>query len=178
MQVLAEGVAIQNNTTTQSSLQASAGNEAIQEHRSGLPPPVFTEVAPALTKVGDEFGAPHNDEDAFSSFEELVDWVSQQREGILHGHLFFDTHLIAFAPFSLTLRLSNKAPKDLPQQLELLLKKKKNEAWTIAISDEIGQPTLHEKEKKIQQDRQNVILQEPLVKMIVEAFPGTTLIDT
>ena len=105
-------------------------------------------------------------------------WISQQREGILHGHLFFDTHLVAFTPPSLRIRLSNKAPKDLPQQLERLLKKKKNETWTIAISDEIGQPTLYEKEKQIQQDRQNAILQEPLVKMIIEAFPGTTLIDT
>lgn len=122
--------------------------------------------------------APPNDDEFFASFEEFVEWISQQREGILHGHLFFDTHLIAFAPPSLILRLSNKAPKDLPQQLERLLKKEKNEVWTIAISDEIGHPTLHEKEKKIQQDRQNAILQEPLVKMIGEAFPGTTLIDT
>lgn len=47
----------------------------------------------------------------------------------------------------------------------------------IAISDEIGQPSLYEKEKRIHEDRQNAILQEPLVKMIIEAFPGTTLID-
>jgi DNA polymerase-3 subunit gamma/tau len=107
-----------------------------------------------------------------------VDWVSQQREGILHGHLFFDTHLVAFLPPILTLRLSNKAPKDLSHQLELLLKKKKNEAWTIAISDEIGQPTLYEKEKLIQEERKNAILQEPLVKMVLEAFPGTTLIES
>lgn len=104
--------------------------------------------------------------------------MGQQREGILHGHLFFDTHLVVFSPPQLTLRLSKKVPKDLPQQIEGLLKKKKNEVWTIAISDEIGQPTLYEKEKKTQQDRKNAILQEPLVKMITEAFPGTTLMDT
>lgn len=104
--------------------------------------------------------------------------MSQQREGILHGHLFFDAHLVSFSPPQVTLRLSNKTPRDLPHQLAQLLKKKKNEAWTIAISDEIGQPTLYEKEKQIQQDRQNAILQEPLVKMVLEAFPGTTLIET
>ncbi|MBA3813754.1 MAG: hypothetical protein H0X26_04585 [Alphaproteobacteria bacterium] len=115
--------------------------------------------------------------ETFLSFEDLVDWVSHEREGILHGHLVFDTHLVCFEPPQLTLRLANKAPKDLPQKLELLLKKKKNQDWTIAISDEIGQPTLNEKEKKIQRDRQNAILQEPLVKMVIEAFPGTTLIE-
>jgi len=84
---------------------------------------------------------------------------------------------VSFAPPSLTLRLSKKAPKDLGQQLEKLLKARKNEVWTIAISDEIGQPTLYEKEKKNHEDRQNAILQAPLVKRLMEAFPGTTLID-
>lgn len=114
----------------------------------------------------------------FSSFEDLVSWVSLQREGILHGHLFYDVHLVSFASPLVTLRLSNKAPKNLAQQLELLLKKKKNEMWTIAISDEIGHPTLHEKEEEAHRTRKNAILQEPLVKMMIEAFPGTTLIDS
>ena len=118
------------------------------------------------------------DNRVFSSFEDLVDWVSDQKEGVLHGHLFFDTHLVAFSPPTLSLRLANKAPKDLPQKLEFLLKKKRNEVWTIAISDEIGQLTLNEKEKLIQKERRNAILQEPLVKMMLEAFPGTTLIES
>lgn len=168
MEALEEIIPIQNYTTTQSPLQSSSRGEAIQTHNSSE----LLSYAP-----NDELGAPPKDEEVLASFDELVAWVSQQREGILHGHLFFDTHLIAFAPPQVNLRLSSKAPKDLPQQLERLLKKKKNETWTIAISDEIGQPTLHEKERKIQQDRQNAILQEPLVKMIIEAFPGTTLIN-
>lgn len=113
----------------------------------------------------------------FSSFEDLVAWVSHEREGILHGHLFYDTHLVAFAPLQLSLRLSPKATKNLGQQLELLLKKKRNEIWTIAISDEIGHPTLYEKEEQIRQDRRKAILQDPLVKRVIEAFPGATLID-
>lgn len=127
---------------------------------------------------GYEANVPGNDESRFSSFEDLVEWVSHEREGILHGHLFYDTHLVAFAPPLLTVRLSPKAPKNLGQQLEILLKKKKNETWTIAISEEIGHPTLHEKEETIREDRHNAILQEPLVKMIIEAFPGATLVDS
>ena len=128
-------------------------------------------------RTGEGSPLTHNDTEAFPSFEELADWVSHQREGILHGHLFFDTHLVTFAPLCLTLRLSHKAPKDLPQKLALLLKMKRNEVWTIAISDEIGQPTLYEKEKMIQEERREAILREPLVKMMVEAFPGITLIE-
>lgn len=112
-----------------------------------------------------------------SSFEEFVEWVSNEREGLLHGHLVHDVHLVDFSPPTLKVRLSPKAPKDLPQRLQILLKTKKNEAWTIAISDEIGHPTLQEKEQKVQEERREAVLQDPLVKTLMEAFPGTTLMS-
>lgn len=114
---------------------------------------------------------------SFSSFEELVKWVSEEREGLLHGHLLYDVHLVDFSPPILKVRLSPKAPKDLPLRLQALLKTKRNEAWTIAISDEIGHPTLQEKEQKIQEEHREAVLQDPLVKTLMEAFPGTTLMS-
>jgi len=103
--------------------------------------------------------------------------VSQEREGLLHGHLIYDVHLIAFAPGNLTLRLSGKAPKDLPQKLETLLKKNRNEDWTIAISEEIGHPTLHEKAQSVLEKRRIAILETPVIKLLIESLPGTTLIN-
>lgn len=103
-------------------------------------------------------------------------WVSHHREGILHAHLLYDVHLVEFSPPHLVIRLSKAAPKDLPQQLQSFLKKTREEVWTIAISDEIGHPTLHEKNEHAQKERQNAILQAPLVKMLREAFPGTSLV--
>ena len=82
-----------------------------------------------------------------------------------------------FSPPTLTLRLSKKAPKSLPQQLQDLLKKKRDEAWTIAISEEIGHPTLREKEQKVLEERREAILQDPFVKTLIETFPGTTLVE-
>lgn len=102
--------------------------------------------------------------------------MSQHREGILHAHLLYDVYLVDFSPPILTIRLSETAPKDLPQQLQGFLKKTREEAWTIAISDEIGHPTLHEKDEKAQKERQNAILQAPLVKVLMETFPGTSLV--
>ena len=105
-----------------------------------------------------------------------MEWVGQKREGILHAHLLYDVHLVNFAPLTLTLRLSPKAPANLPQQLGALLKKERGELWTIAISDEIGHPTLHEKAQQAQEDHRQAILQNPLVKGLMEIFPGTTLV--
>ncbi len=103
-------------------------------------------------------------------------WVAHQREGILHGHLLYDIHLVAFKPFHVTLRLAQKAPRDLPHKLESLLKKERGEAWTIAISDEIGHLTLHEKNQRASEEHRAEVLKAPLVKVLMDAFPGTTLV--
>lgn len=95
----------------------------------------------------------------------------------MHGHLLYDVHLVAFTPPTLTLRLSKKAPKNLPQQLFDLLKMKTEQVWTIAISEEIGHPTLHEKAQQALEERRKVILEAPLVTALIEAFPGTTLVE-
>jgi len=105
-----------------------------------------------------------------------VDWVGCQREGMLEAHLLHDVHLVEFSPPHITFRLSEKAPKTLPKQIQDLLKTKLGDLWTIAISDEIGQPTLHEKAKQVLEDRRQLILEAPLVKAVMEAFPGATFI--
>jgi len=105
-----------------------------------------------------------------------VSWVGHQREGLLHGHLLYDVHLVAFSPLSLTLRLSERAPRDLPHRLQTLLRKERGEEWKIAISDEIGHPTLHEKKQKSLEDHRQAVLQAPLVKTFQEVFPDATLI--
>lgn len=105
-----------------------------------------------------------------------MEWVGQEREGILHAHLLYDVHLVDFSPPTVTLRLSAKAPSNLPQQLNTLLKKERGELWMIAISDEIGHPTLHEKAQQVQENHRQAILQDPLVKGLMETFPGTTLV--
>ncbi|MBP6951254.1 MAG: hypothetical protein KA112_01325 [Alphaproteobacteria bacterium] len=106
-----------------------------------------------------------------------MEWVSHLREGILHAHLFYDVHLVDFAPPTVTLRLTQKAPKTLPHQLQDLLKNKKDEVWTIAISDEIGHPTLYEKAQQALKERRQSILQDPLVQMMMQTFPGTSLVE-
>jgi DNA polymerase-3 subunit gamma/tau len=103
--------------------------------------------------------------------------VGHQREGLLQGHLLYDVHLVSFTPPTLTLRLSTKAPKNLPQQLQDLLKIKKEQAWTIAISEEIGHLTLHEKAQQALEERRVTILQAPLIKTLMEEFPGATLVE-
>jgi len=169
----------ESTVSSNSSLQALEEGAAIQESQISINQDRHCEqsevIREPLNSSNDE-GKPENTS-VFSSFEEFVAWVSDMREGILHGHLLYDVHLVDFSPPILKVRLSSKAPKDLPLRLQNLLKTKRNEAWTIAISDEIGQPTLQEKEQKAQEERREAVLQEPLLKTLMEAFPGTTLMS-
>jgi DNA polymerase-3 subunit gamma/tau len=103
--------------------------------------------------------------------------VGHEREGNLHGHLLYDAHLVTFAPSLLELRLSQNFPKELLQSLQVLLKKKMGEDWTIAISDKIGQPTLHEQGQQVQEEKRNAIRETPVVRLLLEAFPGATLVQ-
>ena len=138
-------------------------------------------MRPRDLSISLEAPSPENDNieihTPLSSFKELVAWVGHQREGILQAHLLYDVYLVEFSPLRMTLRLSERAPKDLPRKLTVLLEKKRGESWTIAISDEIGQPTLHEARQKEIEERQSEILEAPLVKLLLEAFPGTTLVQ-
>lgn len=95
----------------------------------------------------------------------------------MHGHLTHDVHLVEFQPPQLTLRLLEKAPKNLPQQIQELLKNHRNEEWMIAISEEIGQPTLYEKAQSAREARRQRILETPLVKQVMDTFPGTKLAE-
>ena len=105
-----------------------------------------------------------------------MEWVSDQRESILHAQLLQTVHLISFAPPVLTLRLAADAPPELPHQLSALLRNKTGAPWTVAISQEMGQTTLHEKAEEASEARRAVLLNAPVVKALMTAFPGSTLI--
>lgn len=58
-----------------------------------------------------------------------------------------------------------------------LLKMKMEQVWEIAISEEIGHLTLHEKAQQVLEERRKAILEAPLVTTLMEAFPGATLVE-
>jgi DNA polymerase-3 subunit gamma/tau len=112
-----------------------------------------------------------------SNFREVVALVAEQREAMLHAHLVHSVHLVRFAPPVIELRPQPEAPKDLAPRLAALLSGVTDTRWTIAMSAVPGEPTLAEQGNAADTARRSAAADHPLVRAILEAFPGAH-IDT
>ena len=110
-----------------------------------------------------------------SSFREVAAYVESQREPTLHAHLLHSVHVVRFAPPVIEWRQAPDAPRDLPSRLAALLQDATRTRWTIAVSASPGEPTLAEQGNAADTVRRNVAADHPLVRAILEAFPGARL---
>jgi DNA polymerase-3 subunit gamma/tau len=110
-----------------------------------------------------------------SSFREVAAFVESQREAMLHAHLLHNVHVVRFAPPVIEWRQEPAAPRDLPSRLAAILQAATNTRWTIAVSAARGEPTLAEQGMAADTARRNVAADHPLVRAIMEAFPGARL---
>jgi DNA polymerase-3 subunit gamma/tau len=110
-----------------------------------------------------------------ATFPALLEMLQRAKEPILYSTILQDIHLVAYAPGSMTVRLSNMAAKTLPTQLRQVLEKMTGQPWIIDVAMEGGDPT-YAQQKKFEHDEKVKISQEhPLVKSLVEIFPGATV---
>jgi DNA polymerase-3 subunit gamma/tau len=94
---------------------------------------------------------------------------------LLHAHLLHDVHPVRLAPGHVEIRPRPSAPRDLAAQLTALLAERTGARWTVAVSNEPGEPTLAEQGRSAETDRRAAARGHPLVQAILEAFPGATL---
>ncbi len=112
-----------------------------------------------------------------SSFRDVAALVESQREAMLHAHLLHSVHVVRFAPPVIELRPQAEAPRDLSSRLAALLTETTGTRWTIAISAAQGEPTLAEQGMAADSARRVIAAEHPLVRAIMDAFPGAR-IDT
>lgn len=110
-----------------------------------------------------------------SSFRDVAMRVAERREPTLHGFLLHAVHLVRFAPPVIELRPERDAPRDLAPRLAALLLDATGQRWTIALSQETGDPTLAEQGLAADTARRQVAAEHPLVRAILDAFPGAQL---
>jgi DNA polymerase III subunit gamma/tau len=125
-------------------------------------------------------GAPIAAPDAaprLASFRDVTALVAERREAMLHAHLIHSVHLARFAPPVIELRPRAEAPKDLAARLGTLLTEATGARWTIALSTAEGEPTVAEQGTAADTVRRMAAADHPLVRAIMDAFPGAR-IDT
>ena len=110
-----------------------------------------------------------------ATWRDAVALVEEAREATLHAHLLHSAHFVALRPGVIELRLQPEAPRELPARLAEVLRQRTGTRWTIALSAEPGQPTLHEQGQAAHGVRQATAAAHPLVQAILAAFPGAVV---
>ncbi len=129
---------------------------------------------PALAAATDPAAAAHAPP-RFASFRDVTAFVAEQRQAMLHAHLLHSAHLVRFAPPVIELRPQPEAPKDLAPKLATLLTEATGTRWTIALSTAPGDATLAEQGNAADAARRATAADHPLVRAILDAFPGARI---
>ncbi len=110
-----------------------------------------------------------------TSFREVAQLVEHAREATLHAHLVHSVHLVRFAPPVIELRPEPDTPRDLAARLSAVLGTVTNTRWTIALSQDPGEPTLAEQGDAADHARRANAAIHPMVQAILTAFPGAKI---
>jgi DNA polymerase III subunit gamma/tau len=110
-----------------------------------------------------------------AGYRDVVALVAERREASLHAHLVHSVHLVRFAPPVLELRTEPDAPRDLAARLASLLSEASGTRWTVALSTAGGEPTLAAQGEAADVARRHAAAEHPLVRAILDAFPGARI---
>jgi DNA polymerase-3 subunit gamma/tau len=110
-----------------------------------------------------------------TSFAELVALFAEKREMILHTHLIDHVHLVRFARGHLEVRVEDKAPANVAAQVTQKLKDWTGERWVVSLTQDLGEPTMHEQQLAHESHIREEALRDPLVKTVLENFPGAEI---
>ena len=142
----------------------SVGGAAVAARRSIEPEPV-----PAAAPLAQAVPAPRLPE----NLREVAALVAARREASLHAHLVHSVHLVRFAAPVIELRPEPDAPRDLAARLAAVLLAATGVRWTIAMSaSAAGEPTLAAQGEAAEAARRHEAAEHPLVRAILDAFPG------
>jgi DNA polymerase III subunit gamma/tau len=109
------------------------------------------------------------------SFLQVVELFEKQHEALLRAHLWAHVHLVRFEAGRIELRPTEAAPRELPNKLGSLLSQWTGQRWVVSVSREAGEPTLKEQAELRTQSLKSEAAREPLVRAVLEAFPGARI---
>ena len=110
------------------------------------------------------------------SLEDIAALAQAKGAPVLKVHLENDVHLVSLEPGRLEFRPSARAPKTLAGDLAQKLKDWTGTRWVVTLAREGGAPTLAEQKRTAKAARHERVLQEPLVRAVLDRFPGAEIV--
>jgi DNA polymerase-3 subunit gamma/tau len=87
-----------------------------------------------------------------------------------------NVHLVRLEPGFLEFQPGPRAPRTLAGDLAQKLKDWTGTRWVVTVARDGGAPTLAEQKKAVKQARHEAVLQEPLVRAVMDRFPGAEIV--
>ncbi|HLL32116.1 MAG TPA: DNA polymerase III subunit gamma/tau, partial [Allosphingosinicella sp.] len=147
-------------------LEKLSSGEAVPSARSPA-------AAPAGAAEGTMLSAP-------PSFEAFTELIETRGKAILAHQLRENYRLVDYGPPSLLLQQTGNVRE--VRDIEAFIRTLRDatdaifgQKWQVALSDGPAQPTLREQEQAAEAELKRKVLETPLVKAALEAFPGAEL---
>jgi DNA polymerase-3 subunit gamma/tau len=94
----------------------------------------------------------------------------------LRVNLEHNVHLVRLEPGRIEIRPNARAPRTLANDLQAKLRAATGERWTVSIASQGGQPTLSEQKQAAKTARFEAVAQEPMVRAVLDRFPGAEIV--
>jgi len=112
----------------------------------------------------------------FKSLEDLAAYAQAHGAPLLKVHIENDMHLVGLEPGRLEFKPGPRAPRTLAADLAQKLKDWTGTRWVVTLAREGGAATISEQKKAVKQARHEAVLQEPLVRAVMDRFPGAEIL--
>lgn len=174
-------------STAQSSGMAAAraqsGPPARAVNETGLaaaasavdPVPSVDGPPPAPPLLGPE-GEPPQLEPMPSSFRALVDLFRDRGEPLVYDFLYRGSHLVAYQPGRIELRLDRNPPPQFVQKVMTSLQDWTGHRWVVTVSGAPGEPPLRAQDREEEAARLAQAKANPIVQAVMEAFPNARIL--
>jgi DNA polymerase-3 subunit gamma/tau len=114
------------------------------------------------------------------TLEDIAALASAHGAPVLKVHIENDIHLVRLEHGAdvghIEFRPSARAPRTLAGDLQQKLKAWTGQRWSVSIASEGGAPTLAEPKKAAKAARFESVMQEPLVRAVLDRFPGAEIV--
>jgi DNA polymerase-3 subunit gamma/tau len=147
----------------------SSGGGARTVSSSSTPTGAMAQRAPEPT------AAVHN-APALRTLEDIAALALAKGAPVLKVHIENDMHLVSLEQGKIEFRPSERAPRTLSGDLAQRLKEWTGIRWIVTVAREGGAPTIAEAKKNAHAAKLDSVMQEPMVRAVLDRFPGAEVI--
>jgi DNA polymerase-3 subunit gamma/tau len=110
-----------------------------------------------------------------NTMQDVVAVLRQSGAMVLASQIHMYAHPVKIAEGLIEFRPAENAPQKLAQELSQALKAATSERWIVTVSAQVGQPTLAQVEDEEEKKLRAAVMEQPLVKNILQFFPDAKL---